>query len=196
MCNLDVDFDQHIAPCGSVYVRSPICDGTNIFDNEHKTAVRCCSNCEKGGQWMYKPTCGIWVTSYINNECEKSRTYTEARCLCAQEGGRLCTEAEIEGRCTSGSGCGIDHLNVWTSSTVGPSSLPSLMPSTSIIPSQFPSLSPSKSSNVPSSLPSLMPSTSIIPSQFPSLSPSKSNVPSSLPSLMPQSPSLSPSKSS
>ena len=91
------------------------------YHNAYKAAVSCCSDYEKlGGGWKYKHTCNIWSTSkFENNKCEKSSTYKEARCLCEQIGGRLCTEAEIDAKCTGGTGCGYNITPIWTSSTVG-----------------------------------------------------------------------------
>jgi len=123
MCSNHADSDQHIAKCGGGPAVGGSCPTTSngSYHNEYKAAVSCCSDYEKlGGGWTYKQTCNIWSTSeFENNKCEKSSTYKEARCLCEQIGGRLCTEAEIDDECSNYTGCVLGETPVWTSSTVG-----------------------------------------------------------------------------
>merc|ERR1719273_3088441 len=56
---------------------------------------------------------GCWASS---GNCIEG-TWSEANEKCTSEGGRLCSRSEVEGFCTTGTGCGFDFRVVWTSST-------------------------------------------------------------------------------
>jgi len=101
-------------------------DGVSILtDKTKKYGVRCCSESEKHPTWtkLVPETCpDIWGTSLQdtpaawNSQC-RTLNWDGAKAACGGAGGRLCTVAEIEADCTSGTGCGLDKQNVWTSDT-------------------------------------------------------------------------------
>lgn len=47
--------------------------------------------------------------------CFAKQTYGDAKRICAANGGRLCTQVEIQSGATRGTGCNFDHDLVWTS---------------------------------------------------------------------------------
>jgi hypothetical protein len=76
-----------------------------ISTNTDATAsVRCCS--------MDGTTCD---TDHLPGGCQSGKTYEEAASICAANGERLCTEAEIIDRVCCGTGCGFDGHQVWVS---------------------------------------------------------------------------------
>ena len=51
-----------------------------------------------------------------NSECyPRAKNFTEAKAICQDHGGRLCTKDEIESRIAKGKGCSIDNFYTWTS---------------------------------------------------------------------------------
>jgi len=67
-------------------------------------SVRCCS--------MAGDDCD---TQDLPGGCQTDKTYEEAVAICAEHGGRLCSEAEINTGVCCGSGCGYDGHQVWVS---------------------------------------------------------------------------------
>lgn len=47
--------------------------------------------------------------------CHHRQQHTMAASICQANGARLCSVAEVKGKVTSGSGCGIDNKVMWTS---------------------------------------------------------------------------------
>ena len=54
----------------------------------------------------------------------QTHTYADAVSRCASQGGRLCTEAEVQAGTVQGTGCHYDYMYVWTSKKCGSSALP------------------------------------------------------------------------
>ncbi|CAJ1961955.1 unnamed protein product [Cylindrotheca closterium] len=86
--------------------------------NGVELAVRCCSNTQLPNfkQFAEEPTCPF-AGSSIDGQCYKEVVYQEAVGLCSSIGARLCTKAEMELRCTFGSGCDFNNLQIWTSTS-------------------------------------------------------------------------------
>jgi len=72
-------------------------------DSGATASVRCCS--------LTSPaTCD---TDHLDGGCQSDKTYDEATAICAANGERLCTEAEIQDRLCCGTGCNFDGHQVW-----------------------------------------------------------------------------------
>jgi hypothetical protein len=101
--------------------------------------VRCCSDiklttADTGAQWK-KKNCDvddddgdadgkIWASSKLdmsapNNGCEHGMTWQEAKDKCESIDGRLCTRAELNDKCTKGTGCGHDADLIWAADGEG-----------------------------------------------------------------------------
>jgi hypothetical protein len=132
--------------------------------------VRCCkdstvdlssSGWTRGnGNWTpTSSTCtNVWARSLdADGNCQTALNFWEARAMCTDLGGRLCTSEELLADCTRGAGCGFDEFMVWSSTEVVSTATPSDAPSSK--PSSVPSISPSLSQQ-PSTPPSLSPSES------------------------------------
>lgn len=83
--------------------------------------VRCCSDVELEG-WVKNYGCNVWAQSQLealddapSNGCYSSETYESAEAICEANGGRLCTEDELLGRCADYTGCMFSHVKVWSS---------------------------------------------------------------------------------
>lgn len=156
--------------------------------------VRCCSDTfitgwpGPGGWTKNDYITGFdcpWAASEAWTEgCINAMTYSEASAHCASEGGRLCTQAEVEADCTVNTGCSHDDDLIWTSTrvcetsppTAAPTKNPSKAPSTPV-PTATPTPSPTHapSSSAPSRGPSMGPT--LQPTATPT--PSPTNAPSS-----------------
>mmetsp|Transcript_30566 Transcript_30566/g.71584 ORF Transcript_30566/g.71584 Transcript_30566/m.71584 type:complete len:1742 (-) Transcript_30566:198-5423(-) len=78
-------------------------------------AVRCCSSSYVPG-WLNFDDCpAVWTASEFptSNDCVVAASWTEAANKCSQQGGRLCTKAEILDDCARSTGCGHDHRMLW-----------------------------------------------------------------------------------
>ena len=88
--------------------------------DETKNPVRCCT-------WNGRDCDSICLASQTSRERQRrnlvapktavdatAASYTEAVLECAAHGWRLCTRAELETEVCQGTGCGYDHLLVWT----------------------------------------------------------------------------------
>merc|ERR1712038_1160512 len=93
---------QHWAVCGSVGRCSS--EEEKLYDHSVLHEVRCCSDVELSG-WTYKAACDVWAESKFGQTCYHNKDFWEAEDICSQHGGRLCTKAELEASCTSGTGC-------------------------------------------------------------------------------------------
>ena len=78
-------------------------------------AVRCCSDTELPGfrKFSGEDTCPYAGTE-IDGQCYKEVNYQDAVRLCSSIGARLCTKDELERRCTFGTGCDYNNLQIWT----------------------------------------------------------------------------------
>ena len=82
--------------------------------------VRCCSDTEIYG-YTQNEGCDVWAASELwtvgfgSDGCVHDMTFAEAVAVCAEEGARLCTQAEFNAGCTSGTGCQHDADMIWTS---------------------------------------------------------------------------------
>merc|ERR1712087_573216 len=171
-----------------------------LAPNDALHEVRCCSDVSLPN-WMESQTenCNVWIlTGFEDETCYENKSYYEAQNICVSAGGRLCTKAELEGKCTEDSGCGFDNDLIWSGTggfldgfpcgSMEPSGMPSAPTS---LPTRGPNAHNDASSlftgepNVPSSSPSDEPSSestdaSSLPSNEPTGEPT--NVPSSSPS--------------
>eukprot|EP01048_Picozoa_sp_COSAG05_P005508 COSAG05_NODE_328_length_11337_cov_252.011805_10_plen_105_part_00 len=82
--------------------------------------MRCCSDVELPG-YVQNDGCTTWGESNLasvseNNGCVDDATFEQAHSLCAGDGARLCSAAELMDGCTAGTGCGHDADLIWTSS--------------------------------------------------------------------------------
>jgi len=103
--------------CGALH-GEPVCGSTSKLvpvDSLH--AVRCCSDVAKSG-YVQNSGCSVWGESEIGGTCYGDETLESATNICASDGARLCTEAEVEAECTRGSGCGYDARYVWVERNV------------------------------------------------------------------------------
>lgn len=85
-------------------------------------AVRCCSDTQKEGKWKKKRKCRVWGGSDEGWPCKSAASFKDAEEVCENEGARLCTQREIEEKCTKGTGCSFDNELVWTSTSCTASS--------------------------------------------------------------------------
>jgi hypothetical protein len=81
-----------------------------------KHEVRCCADTPLRGYQRHRG-CGVWAESSFRSAggCVHEATLARATQICAMDGARLCTVAELEADCTAGSGCGHDADLVWSS---------------------------------------------------------------------------------
>lgn len=98
------------APAGNIWSGERVREA----DPTEQYAVRCCSD-DFNRNWKKHASCNVWAESDVP-ECYISKTLTEAENICTNAGGRLCTEDEVLGDCTVGSGCQFDFEYLWTSS--------------------------------------------------------------------------------
>jgi hypothetical protein len=76
--------------------------------------LRCCSDLPRPGytNWRSQAAAcsGIWVESVFRtvggDGCVHQATYAESLAICAADGARMCTAAEMAGGCTANTGCG------------------------------------------------------------------------------------------
>jgi len=87
-------------------------------DPQEPHDVRCCSDVNKPG-WTQRGSECPWTESNnfdgANFECQGGLSFFEASQFCADVGGRLCTQAEVQDNCAFGTGCGFDVSFIWTS---------------------------------------------------------------------------------
>jgi len=105
---------------------------TQLADDDQIHAIRCCSDVAVANFIKKSDVC--WGSSYFGQGTQNQETpypsrgspiqegcmwgtWSQAFDKCAAEGGRLCTEAEIDGGCTAYTGCWFDAQLVWTSDT-------------------------------------------------------------------------------
>lgn len=83
-----------------------------VRDATDTANVRCCSfdgsSCETQG---------------LHSGCQQDKTFFEAQTICADNGMRLCSEAEMDSSLCCGTGCGYDSSKVWTSTDSVPAFL-------------------------------------------------------------------------
>jgi hypothetical protein len=104
------------------------CGGTQTEEvaGSSEKAVRCCSDTKKDG-WIKNSKCSVWSFSGIGGKCDKAATFCEAEDICESVGARLCTVAELEGNCASGSGCNFNNEMSWASGPA-PTPAPTMKP--------------------------------------------------------------------
>jgi len=73
-------------------------------------AVRCCSDVAIQG-WRKRGA--VWSESDAWKTCERL-TYSAAREFCSAQGGRLCSDEEVEHGLVRGTGCHFDAYLIWT----------------------------------------------------------------------------------
>jgi hypothetical protein len=83
---------------------------------EHE--VRCCSDFPIAGYTNKEEACGYAVWSESNFQsaygCVENVNMQEAMTVCAADGARLCSVAEMQAGCTAGTGCMHDLDLIWT----------------------------------------------------------------------------------
>lgn len=107
---------MYIIACGKNDNCGDVVNPDTKLDTE-SAAVRCCSDIEIT-HWTKHSQCSVWGESDSGWGCEDSKTFAEAEAICANAGARLCTLAELEMGCTTGTGCGFDRQLVWSSDQV------------------------------------------------------------------------------
>jgi len=96
-----------------------------LTDRNAEYGVRCCADTDNGnGKWtqLVPGKCpDIFGTSLQDepdgswtDQC-RSLSWDGAKAACEGIGGRLCTVEEIVADCTSGTGCGLNNEDIWTS---------------------------------------------------------------------------------
>ena len=83
-------------------------------------AVRCCSDVGITG-FALSDCRGKQLWSESENKgfggCQRSLQFGAAQTLCTSMGARLCTHAELSAGCAVGTGCGLDSMLVWSSTS-------------------------------------------------------------------------------
>ena len=89
-------------------------DGYTDDDGDDDESTGLWSKCAQRNLPIVGASCGA---SVVGGECHSSKTMTffDAQDVCAVDGGRLCTQTEINNRVAHGSGCDLDSELVWTS---------------------------------------------------------------------------------
>ena len=80
--------------------------------------------------WFKKGSCSVWGSSLVDADvvfgnplaegCKHNQTFTQAKAICDDAGGRLCTVAELEDGCTLGTGCGHNRNLIWAALPTAP----------------------------------------------------------------------------
>eukprot|EP00038_Savillea_parva_P027893 m.62133 g.62133 ORF g.62133 m.62133 type:complete len:1062 (-) comp8063_c0_seq1:183-3368(-) len=78
-------------------------------------SVMTCDELGWGFRRGHTTVCGESYVLPNASECATHVTHSEARSICANAGGRLCSVDEIMNDATTGSGCGMDGYRVWSS---------------------------------------------------------------------------------
>merc|ERR1712087_174526 len=107
---LDTDY---FVVCGRGRGRG--CDEGNerVAGSSEAHEVRCCRDESGFGFKTKRSNCDVWARSDFSGCHETS--YLEAKEICENNQGRLCTKDELSARCTRGSGCGFDRHLIWSS---------------------------------------------------------------------------------
>eukprot|EP01047_Picozoa_sp_COSAG01_P059705 COSAG01_NODE_7207_length_3305_cov_2.001248_2_plen_384_part_00 len=107
--------DKHILSCGRSSHED--CKDDRCEDDRTPHEVRCCADTKPRSGYQQMNGCEIWAESQVGS-ARKYRKYTfeEAVSICAEDGARLCTHAEMQKSCTAGTGCSHDADMIWTSS--------------------------------------------------------------------------------
>lgn len=92
-------------------------------------AVRCCSDTSIPNV-VQRAGCSVWAASQMGTDistlqasgiqiqatgCTEEATFEEAVQICAVNGARLCTAAEVNNNCSASTGCGHDGRSIWAS---------------------------------------------------------------------------------
>ena len=100
-----------------------VCEDPYCAQPDEANAVRCCSDDELPG-YQQQNGCSVWAESDMDGidgqsgpGCVLAATMGGAAAVCSGDGARLCTESELEGSCTSGTGCGADAAMIWSSTS-------------------------------------------------------------------------------
>ena len=153
---------SYLLACGGS--SSPFCSGqTAVADQAEDHGARCCRDSAASG-WVQPSSrddicADVWGRSTdINGKCQFALNHEEASAMCAQMEGRLCTSEEILGDCTRDTGCGHNHVLIWSSTEATDKG--SMPPPTTATPTGQPTQFPSTRS--PTSPPTTPPSTTTI----------------------------------
>ena len=104
---------HYFAVCGK-FLRCTEREGEYAVDAEHE--VRCCAESQIDGTFIKKSSCDVWASSKtVLGRCSSNASHSFATSACSGIGARLCTVDELNGNCSSGSGCQFDRAIVWTS---------------------------------------------------------------------------------
>ena len=125
-CGHDADLIWTGTECDPTPAKAIIAAGNSGNGNALPTAcvptdelheVRCCSDVQLPGYADKTEACGmpVWTESDFASAygCVHNANYGEATAVCAADGARMCTVAELEADCTAGTGCGHDADMIW-----------------------------------------------------------------------------------
>lgn len=125
-CNFNTEFiwsstpgelvptSYYFAVCGKFGYCTVEQEGEYAVDAEHE--VRCCAESEIDGTFIKRSGCNVWASSKIvSGQCLHKVSHSVATSACNGIGARLCTVDELNGNCSSGSGCSFDRAIIWTS---------------------------------------------------------------------------------
>lgn len=100
---------------------------TRAVDIEERHALRCCADSQLDGQFQRSGSaCTVYHNSFYgyktgagnHAECTEGKVnFRQGWEFCRNLGARMCTKAEVESNCVSGSGCGADRQMIWTVAT-------------------------------------------------------------------------------
>mmetsp|Transcript_35782 Transcript_35782/g.86552 ORF Transcript_35782/g.86552 Transcript_35782/m.86552 type:complete len:575 (+) Transcript_35782:52-1776(+) len=115
-CQWTVCGDVMSNRCSGIFLEPPTNVRLGGEPEGRELAVRCCSDTELPNfrQFSGDASCPFAGTE-LNGQCYKEVDYQEAVRLCGSVGARLCTKDEMERRCTFGTGCDYNNLQIWTS---------------------------------------------------------------------------------
>ena len=99
------EHDSGNKPSECLHNTATLSVGTNEHGN--KLGVRCCKDGTGGTVTGGSPG--------HPGSCNSEKTYIEARDICRDWGGRLCTTSEMEAGKAEGTGCNFDAYLCWTS---------------------------------------------------------------------------------
>jgi len=140
-------YSSHHVICGR---KGKCMEDDEVADNNKPHDVRCCSNTVQE-EWKKSAKCGIWATSRIDGKCSYNKSFLEAKCICEEAGGRLCTKDELKNNCSVGTGCGLDLKVVWSMTGVD---INTSSPTSMVAVTNAPSIAPTVSPQIPVSDPS------------------------------------------
>jgi hypothetical protein len=122
----------YLLGCGASSYSTACAGNTAATNTAEEHEVRCCKDSTDTddlsssgwtrGSTNWTPTSStctnVWARSEDADGNCQTLNFWEARAMCTDLGGRLCTSEELLEDCTRGSGCGGDQLMIWSSTEV------------------------------------------------------------------------------